>query len=389
MFNPSMPTAIAPSSSPGRTIDTQKAGEISKPTPMPPLALGEKLNVLVLSDSHNRKTLLQIKNFTLLAETPLPLQSGETLTVHVDQLHPTIVLRTISAEEPGISRANEFLKFYRSNPGALKEMIASLKALFSEGTPNPLPQFLSTGEVQNIHKILNKLIISENNVAGPLFLKDYITALGLTGERRLMKALSDPAILKEKQSGATLKEILLKLSAELTAVQTAPGDNEPDGCRIRQFTDLADHAATVIESLQIVNVLAQEQDGLFMLQIPVQFPDGIRMQELFIETDREKGEQDAEKQCRILLFLDMDALGEFAVDMGLKEGTLHCTFKCPDREVFDFMQPLLPALGQALSGIDYAVGVIQCVLDRNIGSWKQDFLQDHSLFTRNSIDVSI
>ena len=53
------------------------------------------------------------------------------------------------------------------------------------------------------------------------------------------------------------------------------------------------------------------------------------------------------------------------------------------------MQPLLPALCQALSEIDYAVGVIQCVLDRNIGSWKQDFLQDHSLFTQNSIDVSI
>lgn len=384
-----MPTAIAPSPSHGKIIAPQKAAEVSKPTPIPPLVLGERLNVLVLGDSHNRKTLLQIKNSTLLAESPLPLQSGETLTVHVDQLHPTIVLRTISAKDPEISRTNEFLKFYRSNPGALKEMIASLKALFSEGTPNPISHFLSKGEVQNLYKILNQIIISEDNIADPLFLKDYITALGLTGERRLMKALSDPAILKEKKSGATLKEILLKLSAEWSAVQTGLGDNELDGCQIRQFSDLADHAATVIESLQIVNVLAQEQDGLFMLQIPVQFPDGIRMQEIFIETDRENGEHDAEKQCRIVLFLDMDSLGELAVDMGLKEGTLHCTFKCPDQKVFDFMQPLLPALGHALSGIDYAVGVIQCVLDRNIPSWKQDFLHDHSLFAQNSIDVSI
>jgi hypothetical protein len=351
--------------------------------------LGERLNVLVLGDSHNRKTLLQIKNSTLLAETPLPLQSGETLTVHVDQLHPTIVLRTIPAEDPQISRTNVFLKLYRSNPGALKEIVTWLKALFSEGMPNQLSPFLSKGEVQNLYKILNQIIISEDNIANPLFLKDYITALGLTGERRLMKALSDPAILEEKKSGATLKEILLKLSAEWSTVQTSPGDNEPDGRRIRQFSDLADHAATVIESLQIVNVLAQEQDGLYMLQIPIQFSDGIRMQELFIETDRENGEQDAEKQCHIVLFLDMDPIGELAVDMGIKEGTLHCTFKCPDQKVFDFMQPLLPALGQALSGIDYAVGVIQCVLDRNIPSWKQDFLQDHSLFTQNSIDVSI
>ena len=69
--------------------------------------------------------------------------------------------------------------------------------------------------MQNLYKILNQIIISEDNIADPLFLKDYIAALGLTGERRLMKALSDPAILKEKKSGATLKEILLKLSAEL------------------------------------------------------------------------------------------------------------------------------------------------------------------------------
>lgn len=384
-----MPTVIAPSPSHGKIIVPQKAAEVSKPTPIPPLVLGERLNVLVLGDSHNRKTLLQIKDSTLLAESPLPLQRGETLTVQVDQLHPTLVLRTISAEDPGISRANESLRFYRSNPGALKEMIASLQALFSGETPNPILHSLSKQGVQNLYKILNKIIISEDNIADPLFLKDYITALGLTGERRLMKALSDPATLTEKKSGATLKEILLKLSAEGSAVQTAAGDNESVGCRIRPFSDLADHAATVVESLQIVNVLAQEQDGLFMLQIPVQFPDGIRMQELFIETDRENGGQGGEKQCRIVLFLDMDPLGELAVDMGLQEGTLHCTFKCPDQKVFDFMQPLLPALGQALSGIDYAVGVIQCVLERDIGSWKQDFLQDHSLFTQNSIDVSI
>jgi hypothetical protein len=385
-----MPIAIAPPSSHEKIIALQKTAEVSKPTPMPPLVLGEKLNVLVLGDSHNRKTLLQIKDSTLLAESPLPLQSGETLTVHVDQLHPILVLRMISAE-PEISRTNEFLKFYRANPGALKEMITSLKALLNDGTSNLISRFTSKSEMQNLHRILHQIIISEDNIAEPLFLKDYITALGLTDERRLMKALSDPAILKEMKGSATLKEVLLKLSAEEAEFQTVLAGNEPDNCRIRQFFDLADHAATVIESLQIVNVLAQEQDGLFTLQLPVQFPDGIRMQEIFIESDRGNGngEHAAEKQCRIVLFLDMDSLGELAVDAGLREGTLCCTLRCPDQKVLDFMQPLLPALGHAISGIGYTVGAIQCVLERNIGSWKQDFLQAHSLFTRNSIDVSI
>ena len=89
--------------------------------------LGENLNVLVLGNSLERKILLQIKNSTLLADSPFPLQSGETLTVRVDQLHPMIVLRMIPREDAEISKINEFLKLYRSNPDALKEMIASAK----------------------------------------------------------------------------------------------------------------------------------------------------------------------------------------------------------------------------------------------------------------------
>ena len=383
-----MTTAIAPSVSHGKIIAPQKVAEVSRPMPIPPLVLGERLNVLVLGDSHHRQTLLQIKNSTLLAASSLPLKSGETLTVHVDQLHPTIVLRTISAENIEISRTNEFLKFYRSNPGALKEMIISLKALFNDGTPTQIAHFLSKQEVQNLYKIMNQLVISEDNITDPLFLRDYVAALGLTGERRLRRALTEPSALQEKE-GASLKEILLKLLADWKAVPTPSGDNEPAGSALRRFADLAGHAVTVIESLQIVNVLAQEQDGLFTLQIPVQFPGGIRMQEIFIEIDRGNDEPIAERSCRIVLFLDMDPLGELAADMGLKDGILHCTLKCPDWQVVDFMQPLLPALAQALSGTDFAVGLLQCVLDRDIPSWKRDFLQDHSLFTRNSIDVSI
>ncbi|MCG6535760.1 MAG: hypothetical protein L7F78_13940, partial [Syntrophales bacterium LBB04] len=105
----------------------QKAAEIPKPTLIPSLMSGERLNVLVLGDSRNGKTLLQIKDSTLLAESPLPLQSGETLTVQVDQLHPVLVLRTINAADNETSITNQFLKVYRSNPDALKEMIGSVK----------------------------------------------------------------------------------------------------------------------------------------------------------------------------------------------------------------------------------------------------------------------
>jgi hypothetical protein len=384
-----MPSIVAPARSDGKIVALQKAAVVSKSTLKPALMQGERLNILVLETCHNGKILLQIKDSTLLAESALPLQSGETLTVQVDQLHPILMLRMTNAADREISITNQFLKVYRSNPDALKELVVSLKALFEDGTLKHLSYLFTKREIHNLNNILKHLIISEDTLADPLFLKHYIGTLGLTSERRLMKALSDPAVLREKKGGTTLKEILLKLLAESMAVQTNTGNDEPDGCRVMQFNGFANHAITVIESLQIVNVLAQEQDGLFMLQFPVQFPDGIRMQEIFIEADRKRVNEDAEKQCRIVLFLNMDSLGEIAIDMGIMNANLCCTFKCQDQKAYDFMQPLLPALCQALSETDYAVGVIQCVLDQDIRSWMRDFLQAHSLFTQNSIDLSI
>lgn len=144
-------TSPQPSS---KIITPQEAQSVSKSTPIPPLVLGENLHVHVLSTSFNRKALLQIKNFTLLAHTPLPLQSGETLTVRVDQLHPMIVLRMILQEDSEISKSNEFLKLYRSNPGALKEVIATVKDLLHSDHLKNFANYISKKDIQNIIKAL-------------------------------------------------------------------------------------------------------------------------------------------------------------------------------------------------------------------------------------------
>ena len=385
-----MPPVVIASPQPSNQINTlQTAPRVSKPISIPALLVGENLNVLVLSSSLEHKTLLQIKNSTLLADSPFPLESGETLTVRVDQLHPTIVLRMIRREDTKISQANEFLRLYRSNPGALKEMIASVQEYLSDDKLKVLSKYVSKEDIQNMIKVLEKIIISKNNVTHPLFLKDSMVALGLAGERRLMKSLSAPEILSNEKNNPTLKGILLKLSSELKPIPLTIEHIKLDTQMIKQFSQFADHAATVIESLQIVNILAQEGDGLFVLQFPFQFPEGIRMQDLFIESDRGRGEHESGKQCRIVFFLDMDTLGELAVDAIINDKSIRCTLKCSDQHVLDFMQTLLPDLHKTLSEIDYAIDNVQCVLDINIQSWKNDYLQNHSLFSQNVIDVSV
>ena len=84
--------------------------------PIPPLTLGERLNVRVLGHTPDRKVLLQIKDATLRADSPFPLASGETLTVSVEQLHPTLVVKATVPEGSALSRAGECLKWYVPTP---------------------------------------------------------------------------------------------------------------------------------------------------------------------------------------------------------------------------------------------------------------------------------
>jgi hypothetical protein len=384
-----MPPSIA-SPQPSTRISTlQETPRVSKPTLIPSLVVGENLNVFVLSSSLERRALLQVKNSTLLASSPFPLQSGDKLTVRVDQLHPMIILRMILHEDTEISKVNEFLKLYRSNPAALKEMITSVNDYLVHDNLKVLTKYLSKDDIQNMIKVLEKIIISKKNMTNPLFVKDSMVALGLAGEQRLRKSLSDPKILINEKNNATLKGILLKLSSELTPIPVPSEYTKRDTQMIRQFSHFADQAATVIESLQIVNILAQEQDGLFMFQVPFQFPEGIRTQDLYIETDRSRRADGSGKQSRIVLFLDMDTLGELAVDAGIQDKVIRCTLKCTDQHVLDFLQTLLPELQKTLSGIDYVIGNLQCVLDRNIQAWKNDYLQNHRIFSQSVIDLSV
>jgi hypothetical protein len=204
-----------------------------------------------------------------------------------------------------------------------------------------------------------------------------------------MKALSNPVSLKEEEHGHTLKEILLKLSSELQTIQGTRGSAELDlSKKMGQFSNIIDQALKVIESLQVVNVLAQEQDNLFLFQIPFQCPDGVRMQDIFIETDREKNGQNTGKSYRVVLFLDMDALGELSVDAGVKGRSLKCTIKCRNQDVLDFMSVLLPELQEKLSGAGYACN-LQCALEGDIQSWNHEFLVEHKLFSQNIINMCV
>jgi hypothetical protein len=385
-----MPSLIISSHPPQPAAPIQGGAKTSGVTPLASLVIGESLDVRVIDCSCNNKVLLQIRNSTLVADSPLPLQIGNKLTVRVDQLNPNIVLRIIGSEDPDTAKVNEFVKLYRSNPGAMKDMVVTAKSIFNSENLKELSNYISPRDIQTIHKVLDRIIISRANVTNPLFPQDVVRALGLMFERKLMKALSDPSLLEKENNGQNLKESLLKLSSDLQTTQTSFDFPEAETKqRLENLSSFADRALTVIESLQVVNVLAQEQDGLCLFQIPFQLPDGIRIQDVFIEKDREQSGKNSEKSYRVVLFLDMDALGDFTIDASVKNETLKCVIKGRNQDALDFISLLLPELKEKLSGIGYVACDLKCAMDKDIHSWKLDFLSDHKLYSRNTVDVCV
>jgi hypothetical protein len=133
-----MTSPIPSTQSPQTIISARDAVSVTTPTPMISLMPGENLDARVLAHDRDHKVLLQIKNTPLIADTRIPLQTGDRLKVRVDQVHPNIVLRIISREDADIIKANELVKLFRSNPGAFKDMIVSVKDILGGENLNAL-----------------------------------------------------------------------------------------------------------------------------------------------------------------------------------------------------------------------------------------------------------
>ena len=156
-----MPSLIISSNPSQQIAPVQETGRTSGAASLTPLVIGESLGVRVIDCTLDNKILLQVRNSTIVADSPLPLQTGEKLTVRVDQLNPNIVLRIIGRESQDTAKINEFVKLYRSNPGAMKEMLATAKSIFENENLTELSNHISTRDIQTIQKILDRIIFSE------------------------------------------------------------------------------------------------------------------------------------------------------------------------------------------------------------------------------------
>jgi hypothetical protein len=352
------------------------------------LSIGEILKAGVIEKLGNQKILITLKDINLPANCEVNLNAGDTVLVKVESLNPQVILRIVGRGDLEEFRAADFLRWYRTNPNALSQMITEAFRQFNTENLGKLLHYLPKEDLQNLFKIIKSLFLSPE-AKGTNFVKDYLSNLGLLTESQLRKALEGESGIGESDlHQQNLKSLLMQLSDDLhnLLVGKESFDHE-ESIRLKSLSEYVDSSIKTIESHQIINVVLQETESKYLVQIPILFPDGVRKSDIFVEYDRYACGEGHKGQYRVIFFLDMDILGEMTIEAKLKGDKIDCLIKCEGEEVCDFISPFLTELRESLSAAGCEIDTVKCVVGHDLVKEKIDYYQGMVLYTRDVIDL--
>jgi hypothetical protein len=230
-------------------------------------------------------------------------------------------------------------------------------------------------DVQALLRLAESLLFSGKTSGQGLMIKDYMENLGLLWESSLRKAAAhDPKTFESRYQG--LKGLLMQLAAQIREAMDAKGFPAPAGTDMRDLLDLLDTSVKTIEAQQIVNVLCQERDDGWILQIPFVFPEGLRTGDILVRRDAKEGADPAKESFEVVFLLDMDALGRVAVEANIRQGRIGCLIRCESGDVRDFITGALGELKEALDGIGLRVETVGCVDEADLPAWSRRYYWD-------------
>jgi hypothetical protein len=340
---------------------------------LPILQSGEIVAAEIVRNGPGHKVLVSLKNQRLWAESEVPLKAGDVLTVRVEQTQPKVILRIWERALAGISKVDECLRTYRSNPNALLNMITMAASVLDDGR---LAHTLRT-TIRNILDVIHTLVLSEKTAGNPRFLRDYIANLGLTLESSLTK-LSKRADRDAVAGPRTLKGLLMKLSGEIGDTRGVAASQTPEAmAALDRLAQFCDESISAIEAEQTLNIQSWEKENKFMVSIPLNFPGGMRSGDVLIYGDKnhrhggEKGEN-----IKTVLLLDMDALGELVIDAGMKAKKVTCHIQCENEELESFISQYLGELAEGFRTVGMEVDWLDCTVAENLSQKRQHVLME-------------
>ena len=183
-----------------------------------------------------------------------------------------------------------------------------------------------------------------------------------------------------------LKASLLKLSADIAgALKDGLKLDPPITAKLMNLASFTSDALKTIEARQAVNVIYQQNESGLYLQIPLSLGEALRQADIFITPD-DKNAAGAKKysSCSIMIFLDLDYLGEISIDASVREGRIRCIIKCESEGVRQLVTAAADRLKEALGGAGYGVEQVDCLTASELGQKRAEYIEQQ-LF--GSIDL--
>jgi hypothetical protein len=355
---------------------------------LPNLVPGETLTVSVIEKQSSNQYLMAMKDVSIMAKSDIPLTVGEKLQVKVQSVQPQIVLNVMDVQKQMTdAKVNEKLLQWRMNPDALTQLLSKIDEFSVNFKSVDWPQSTSRGKMDVLIKLINDITLSSQTKTNPLFVKDFVSRIGLLLESDLGKMASlaakggTTAILAEN-----LKTSLLKLSAAITDMLQEPA--KMDGqvtSKLMNLSSFTSEALKALEGRQAVNIIYQQNESGLYLQIPLALGEALRQADIFITPD-DKNAAGAKKysSCSVVIFLDLDYLGEIYIDASVREGRIRCLIKCESDEVKELLASSADQLKEALGGIGYGVEQIDCLKVSELKLKKTEYIEQQLL---GSVDL--
>lgn len=350
----------------------------------PMVSIGDILEAQVAEVLPENRVLITTQNQRLIAASSIPLSTGQKLRVQVARTQPEILLRVIESEASKSPRMNPGLRAFLSDPDRLLRWFDQAgKILSALGDGN-----LSEGVrscLQEMSRLLKTLILSDEAIRNPLFVKEFVSALGLDLENRLLKHSMQPPAAGAEMWRGNLKGLLAKIAEQLQ-----PGNSEqPASDAAIRLGAFAKDGLQTLETHQLVNALLQSRDDVLMLQLPLLLSSGLSMADVFFHQKRSKDAERSTESCTVAMFLNMDVLGDLMIEARFRDAQVGCSIRCLNPEVRAYIAGNLEQLNEALKMLGLKVDRLDCVCEPDISRRRTEYLVRLSAFESDAVNLFV
>jgi hypothetical protein len=342
--------------------------------PHPGLSVGQTAEARVLERLGDGRFVITVGGSPFTAEAESALQPGQTMTLRVDSLSPRVLLSVVSP--PGERIAAEYLRAFRTNPGALAESLGELEEIFSGTRASDLTRLVGQDNLKAVLDGLGSSALSREQVEKGFSLRSAIRSLGLMLESELKSALEKPGA-DPAPSAANLKTFLMKTLEEIRAKLDSAGLDPADRQAARELIPVLERAVRSIESQQVLNVHFSETEGKVLVQVPVLLPGLMGKANIFIHgREGQAGRNGQGDSFRVVFALEMDALGDVIAQATFRGKTISCHIRCGEESTAAFLSSLLPELEKQLTEAGYRVTELAARKEHNVREAMEECLRE-------------